>query len=117
MAPSLSPPGPVNARERDGTTMKIRGKVLLSMAATASLLLSACGSDDHGASAATAAPASAPSESAATRATNAVPSTEGTSVTEPTASTAETTPSTENSGPAELSMVAFSVPKAANEAI
>src|SRR4051794_28027098 len=95
--------------------MKIRGKVLLSVAATASLLLSACGSDDDGASAATAAPASAPSAPSATSASNAAPSTEETSATEPAASTADTTPSTENSGPAELSMVAFSVPKAANE--
>src|SRR4051812_37666219 len=78
--------------------MKTRGKILLALAATASLVLSACGSDDN-------------SASAGSKATTA-PST-----TTPTTASGATTPPSDDGGPVELSLVAFSVPKAANQAI
>ena len=74
--------------------MRIRRYGLLAIAVTGSLILGACGSDDSTSDAVT---------------TNSDAVDAGSSV--------ETTPTTANSGPVELSLVAFSVPKAANAAI
>lgn len=86
--------------------MKIRPRALVALAIAGSLALAACGSDDDKAATTTA---------AAPPATTAPAATTGGSGT--TAGSETTVPSTENSGPVELSLVAFSVPKAANEAI
>ncbi len=74
--------------------MRIRRYGLLAIAVTGSLILGACGSDDS-------------TRDAVTTNSDAVDA--GSSV--------ETTPTTAASGPVELSLVAFSVPKAANAAI
>ena len=100
--------------------MKIRKKALAAFVLAGSLALVACGSDDDKAASTTAAATTAPAATTATTAGSAA--TAGSATTAGSESTAasasETTvPTTENSGPVELSLVAFSVPKAANEAI
>ena len=80
--------------------MKIRPRALVSLVLVGALALGACGSDDD--KTAGAAGTTATSNQAATIAS--VPD-------------AGSVPTAQNSGPAELSLVAFSVPKAANEAI
>jgi sulfate/thiosulfate-binding protein len=94
--------------------MKIRRSGLLALALAGSLVVGACGSDGNTTPAATNAPdtaaASDPTAAPATDAPSGAPSTDATAAPE----TTPTTPTTENSGPVELSLVAFSVPKAAN---
>jgi sulfate/thiosulfate-binding protein len=100
--------------------MRIRRTGLIALALTGSLLLGACGSDDDS-SPTTGAPASvadtAATETVAPVATDAAPASDAPDATEGTTAPVETTPTTENSGPVELSLVAFSVPKAANAVI
>ena len=81
-------------RPEKENTMRIRRYGLLAIAVTGSLILGACGSDDS-------------TSDAVTTNSDVVDA----------ASSVETTPTVANSGPVELSLVAFSVPKAANAAI
>lgn len=90
--------------------MRFRTNAVLALALTGSLVLGACGSDDEG-SATTAAPRS--SVTAGASGTAAAPETPAAADTPSTPSN----PSTENSGPVELSLVGFAVPKSANNAI
>src|SRR5258708_5258609 len=93
--------------------MNIRRSGLMALALAGSLVVGACGSDSNPGPAATNAPdTAAASDPTAASATDAT-STDATAAPE----TTPTTPTTENSGPVELSLVAFSVPKAANEEI
>jgi sulfate/thiosulfate-binding protein len=99
--------------------MRIRRSGLMALALVGSLIVGACGSDDD-TPAATDAPTPAATEAPAATAAPAsdAPSTDApTDATAAPETTPETTPTTENSGPVELSLVAFSVPKAANEEI
>jgi len=94
--------------------MKIRTRTLLTLSVVTTMTLAACGSDDDKGAASTNA-AAVPAGSSATSAETAT--TTAASAAPASDATGSTVPSTENSGPVKLSLVAFSVPKAANEAI
>ena len=109
------------------TVGRTRRGALLALGVTGALLLTACGSDAKSAPTTTAASlatttasaASAASTAASTAATTAGSSAATTAPDGTTAATAATAsaPATDNSGPVNLNLVAFSTPKAADGAI
>jgi sulfate transport system substrate-binding protein len=87
--------------------MRTRRTGFIALALTASLIVGACGGDDDDAST-TEAPAASDAAAPASDAPDATPA----------GDTSEPAPAAiENSGPVELSLVGFAVPKAANNAI